>query len=187
MPRAAPFADAVVGSVHRSGDHTFSKACTDRITLLQGLGVEGDAHCGATVRHRYDMKRDPQRANLRQVHLLPSERLAELEAIGFRVAPGELGENISTRGLDLLALPAATRLHLGPEAIVELTGLRNPCVHIENFRKGLLAQMRERRADGSVVRKAGAMAVVVRGGVVRAGDAIEVRLPDGEARPLQPV
>jgi len=174
-------------SVHRSGVHGFSKARCDAILLVRGLGVEGDAHHGATVQHRFDARRDPTRPNLRQVHLLQSELLDDVSSRGFAVGPGDLGENISTRHLDLLALPTGTRLHLGDEAVVEITGLRNPCVHIETFRTGLLAQMRERRADGTIVRKAGVMGVVVHGGTVRAGDVIEVRRPSGDPRPLQPV
>jgi MOSC domain-containing protein YiiM len=180
-------ADPFVVAVHSSGKHEFSKATRDSITLLEGLGVEGDAHFGATVQHRWDMKRDPTRPNLRQVHLIQTELLDEVGAKGFHVLPGDMGENISTRGLDLLGLPTGTRLLIGSDVVVEVTGLRNPCVHIETFRKGLLAQVGERGPDGGYIPKAGVMGVVVCGGTVRPNDRIDVRLPEGERMPLMPV
>jgi MOSC domain-containing protein YiiM len=176
----------VVVSVHKSDKHEFSKEGADSITLLEGLGVEGDAHCGATIQHRYDKQKDPTKPNLRQVHLIHTELLDEVNGRGFRVLPGDMGENISTRGLDLLALPTGTRLHIG-EAIVEVTGLRNPCIHIEKFQKGLLAEMAVRKPGGVFVRKAGVMGIVVRGGVARANDPIVVVMPEGEHSPLKPV
>ena len=177
----------VVTSVHLSPVHKFSKPAQLGIRLLQGLGVEGDAHCGATVQHRYDKSRRPASPNLRQVHLIQAELLDTLEAEGFRVHPGELGENLSTRGIDLTVLPTGTRLLLGDEAVVELTGLRNPCVYIERFKAGLLAQMRIRRPGASVSVRAGVMGVVVRGGHVGAGDAIVVEHPGQPWRALKPV
>lgn len=169
--------DATVLSVGRDGAHRFSKPVAAEIRLLAGLGVEGDAHCGATVKHRSRVAVDPTRPNLRQVHLVQSELFADLAARGFALAPGDLGENVLTRGIDLLALPRGTRLRLGRTALVEVTGLRNPCGQIEAFAKGLLAAVLDRAADGSLIRKAGVMAVVVEGGPVRPGDAIAVGLP----------
>ena len=176
-----------VVAVHRSSSHGFSKHEEDEITLIEGWGVEGDAHAGATVKHRSRVKRDPTAPNLRQVHLLHAELFDELVARGFAVFPGELGENITTRGIELLALPAGTRLQVGPEAEVELTGLRNPCSQIDRFQPGLTAAVLDRDASGAIVRKAGVMAVVCRGGRVRRGDTIVVRLPQGPRHALQPV
>lgn len=164
-------------SVALDDGHRFSKVVRSSVRLLAGLGVEGDAHCGVTVQHRSRVAADPTRPNLRQVHLIQSELFDELAGRGFALAPGDLGENILTHGLDLLALPRGTRLALGADALVELTGLRNPCSQIENFRQGLLAAVLDRAADGSLVRKAGVMAVVLAGGEVRPGDAITVTLP----------
>ena len=164
-------------SVGADNGHRFSKPRRDAIRLLAGLGVEGDAHCGVTVQHRSRVAADPSQPNLRQVHLIQGELFDELAARGFALHPGDLGENILTRGLDLLALPRGTRLTLGPAAVVELTGLRNPCAQIEHFRKGLLAAVLDRAADGSLIRKAGVMAVVLEGGVVTPGDAVVPTLP----------
>lgn len=178
---------ASVLAVHRSGSHSFSKFEEESITLLEGLGVEGDAHAGTTVKHRSRVARDASQPNLRQVHLLQAELFDELVERGHAVFPGELGENLTTRGVDLLALPAGTRLLLGDEAVVELTGLRNPCSQIERFQAGLTAKVLDRDANGALVRKAGVMAVVRRSGVVRAGDPLVVQLPQGPHDPLQPV
>ena len=176
-----------VRAVHASTLHSFSKFTEPAIRLVAGLGVEGDAHAGTTVKHRSRVARNPQAPNLRQVHLLHAELFDELMAAGFAVWPGELGENITTHGIDLLGLPTGTRLHLGDEAIVELTGLRNPCSQIDRFQPGLTANVLERDANGALVRKAGVMAVVRRGGVVRAGDAISVQLPNPPHHALAPV
>lgn len=176
-----------VVAVHRSSSHSFSKFSEDAITLIAGLGVEGDAHAGATVKHRSRVARDPAAPNLRQVHLLQSELFDELVQRGFAVFAGDLGENLTTRGLDLLALPAGTCLRLGAQAEVEVTGLRNPCSQLDRFQPGLMAAVLDRDAAGALVRKAGVMAVVRRGGVVRSGDAIVVQLPPAPHRPLQPV
>lgn len=178
---------ARVLAVHRSGSHTFSKYAEEAITLVEGLGVQGDAHSGRTVKHRSRVARDPSRPNLRQVHLLHAELFDELVERDHAVFPGDLGENVTTRGVDLLALPVGTRLRLGGEAEVELTGLRNPCVQIDRFQHGLMRAVLDRDAAGELVRKAGVMAIVVRGGVVRAGDALEVFLPGGPHRRLEPV
>lgn len=179
--------DATVVSVGRDGAHRFSKAVRGEIRLLSGLGVEGDAHCGVTVKHRSRVAADPTRPNLRQLHLIQSELFDELAERGFSLAPGDLGENVLTRGLDLLALPRGSRLHIGAEAIVEITGLRNPCGQIEAFRPGLLAAVLDRAADGSLVRKAGIMGVVLTGGMVRPGDVITAVLPPAPWQRLERV
>lgn len=176
-----------VRAVHASKLHSFSKFTEPAIRLVAGLGVEGDAHAGTTVKHRSRVARNPQAPNLRQVHLLHAELFDELMAAGFAVWPGELGENITTHGVDLLGLPTGTRLHLGDEAIVELTGLRNPCSQIDRFQAGLMAATLAHDADGRLVRKAGVMAIVLQGGTVQAGDAIRIDLPAGKAEPLEPV
>lgn len=177
---------AVVG-VHRDDGHRFSKPAVDAIRLLEGLGVQGDAHCGRTVQHRSRVRKDPGQPNLRQVHLIAAELHEELARNGFTVGPGDLGENITTRGVDLLGLSTGTRLRLGGAAVVEITGLRNPCVQLDRFQDGLMKAVLGRDADGNVVRKAGVLAVVVAGGEVRAGDSIVVERPSGEHRPLQPI
>lgn len=180
-------ATARVLAVHRSSSHSFSKFAQEAVTLVAGLGVQGDAHSGETVKHRSRVARDPSQPNLRQVHLLQAELFDELVESGFAVWPGELGENITTRDVDLLGLPTGTRLHLGPDAVVELTGLRNPCSQLDQFQRGLTAAVLDRDAAGQLVRKAGVMGVVLAAGEVQAGDAIRVTLPDGPARPLEPV
>jgi len=159
----------------------------EQICLFVGLGVEGDAHCGTIVQHRSRVVRDPTQPNLRQVHLVHAELFEALAAQGFTVSEGQLGENITTRHLDLLSLPVGTLLHLGPSAIVRLTGLRNPCHQLNLFQDGLMAAVLDRRPDGALVRKAGVMGVVVAGGVVQAGDSIAVTLPVGPHRALAPV
>jgi MOSC domain-containing protein YiiM len=178
---------ATVISVGRDDAHRFSKPVLAEIRLLAGLGVEGDAHCGVTVKHRSRVAVDPTRPNLRQVHLMQSELFDELTERGFALGPGDLGENVLTRGVDLLALPRGTRLSLGAEAVVEITGLRNPCGQIEAFRPGLLAAVVERANDGALRRKAGVMGVVVAGGMVRPGDAIGVDRPPQPWHPLERV
>lgn len=178
---------ATVISVGRDDAHRFSKPVLAEIRLLAGLGVEGDAHCGVTVKHRSRVAVDPTRPNLRQVHLIQSELFDELTERGFALGPGDLGENVLTRGVDLLALPRGTRLSLGAEAVVEITGLRNPCGQIEAFRPGLLAAVVERADDGALRRKAGVMGVVVAGGMVRPGDAIGVDRPLPPWHPLERV
>jgi MOSC domain-containing protein YiiM len=173
--------------VFANSAHSFSKHAHTSITLLAGLGVEGDAHCGVTVQHVYDAKKDPDRPNLRQVHLMQAELFDEVNAKGFSVRPGDLGENITTRNLDLLGLPAGTLLHIGETAVVKVTGLRTPCIQIERFQKGLVEAVFERTPGRPVIRKTGVMSVVVVGGVVHPNDSIVVQLPDGERRPLEPV
>jgi MOSC domain-containing protein YiiM len=178
---------AVVTAVSRSPRHRFNKHNEPWIRLLAGLGVEGDAHAGQTVQHRSRKRWTPHLPNLRQVHLIHSELHDELNAVGFRVSPGDMGENVTTRGIDLLALPTGTRLHLGQSAVVEVTGLRNPCVQLDRFRHGLMQATLDRDAEGGLVRKAGIMGVVLADGDVRPGDAIRVELPPEPHRPLQPV
>lgn len=176
----------VVAVSLRAGHH-FGKTPSLSIRLREGLGVDGDGHLGATVQHRSRVRKDPTQPNLRQVHLIHAELFDELRAKGFVVHAGELGENITTSGLDLLALPTGARLHLGPSAVVEITGLRNPCVQIDNFQKGLMAATLDKDAEGKLVRKAGIMGIVIAGGEVRPGDAIGVVLPGAPHRPLEPV
>jgi len=179
--------DGEVTAVSRSEVHAFSKANEGAIRLLAGLGVEGDAHAGETVKHRSRVARDPTQPNLRQVHLIHAELHDELRAAGFHVSAGDMGENVTTRGVDLLALPTGTRLRLGDDALVEVTGLRNPCAQLDRFEPGLMAAVLGRDADGGLVRKAGIMAVVLAGGEVRPGDAISVELPPEPHRALEPV
>jgi MOSC domain-containing protein YiiM len=174
-------------AVHRSGSHSMTKPTTSSIRLLTGLGVEGDAHMGATVQHRSRVARDPSQPNLRQVHLIHAELHDELASRGFSIGPGDMGENITTRGVDLLNLPVGTRLHLGADAVVEVTGLRNPCAQLDGVRPGLMAAVLDRDAEGRLVRKAGIMGIVVADGSVRAGDKIAIALPSGLQRPLEPV
>jgi MOSC domain-containing protein YiiM len=169
--------DASIVAVHRAQLHAFSKRGEPSIRLIAGQGVEADAHCGVTVKHRSRVAVDPTQPNLRQVHLLPSELFDEVAAKGFSVHPGDLGENITTLGIDLLGLPRGTLLHLGTDAVVEVTGLRNPCAQIDAFQPGLLAAVLDRDTDGGLIRKAGIMGIVVAGGVVRPGDVIEAKFP----------
>lgn len=172
-----------VESVSFSSEHGFSKQPRMAIHLLAGQGVQGDAHCGATVQHLYLKRRNPAAPNRMQVHLLQSELLPELSAKGFPVAPGDLGENVLTRGVDLLSLPVGTRLQLGAYAVVELTCLREPCVKLDRFHQGLQQQMHA--TPGSAVRyRAGVMAVVLESGIVRPGDPIRCTLPPAPHRVL---
>ena len=183
---AANIAPKIV-AVSRGASHTFSKAATAHINLIAGHGVQGDAHCGVTVKHRSRVARDPTQPNLRQVHLLHAELFDELAAKGFAVAPGDLGENITTSNMALLGLPSGTRLQLGESAVVELTGLRNPCAQLDHFQPGLMAAVLDRSTQGAVIRKAGVMGVVIQSGWVRPGDLIRVTLPSPPCRDLEPV
>jgi len=170
--------NAKVVSVSLNQAHEFSKPPASEISLLVGQGVEGDAHCGVTVKHRSRVRQDPTQPNLRQVHLLHAELFKELAAKGHAVSPGALGENIATFGIALLELPVGTELSLGDDgAVVRLTGLRNPCVQIDQFRPGLMSAVLDRTPAGELVRKAGVMSIVIRGGVVRPGDLISIVLP----------
>lgn len=177
----------LVVAVSSSPVHEFSKDGQDVVRLLTGLGVQGDSHAGTTVQHRSRVARDPSAPNLRQVHLVHAELHDELRERGFSVRPGDMGENVTTRGVDLLALPTGTRLRLGPDAVVELTGLRNPCVQLDRFQPGLMGAVLDRDERGGLVRKAGVMAVVLAGGEVRPDDVVRVELPAGPHLPLEPV
>jgi MOSC domain-containing protein YiiM len=178
---------ATVMAVSRSPTHTMTKPNTDSIRLLAGLGVDGDAHQGRTVKHRSRLQRFGGSPNLRQVHLIHAELFDELRAAGFAVSPGLMGENVTTRGVDLLALPTGARLHLGPAAIVEVTGLRNPCRQLDKLQPGLMAATLARDDAGNLIRKAGIMAIVLEGGEVKGGDPVRVELPSPPHQPLAPV
>jgi MOSC domain-containing protein YiiM len=174
-------------TVSTSSDHSFTKEVQDSIRLLAGLGVEGDAHSGATVKHRSRVKRDPSQPNLRQIHLIHGELFDELTDKGFELFPGAIGENILTQGLPLLDLPTQTKLHIGETAVVEISGSRNPCWQLDEFQSGLMKAMLERDTDGRLIRKSGVMGIICEGGDVRAGDVIEAALPPKPHKPLEPV
>jgi len=180
-------AQGTVQAVSRSAKHTLVKPGQESITLVAGLGVDGDAHNGTTVKHRSRVARDPSQPNLRQVHLIHAELHEELRAGGFGVQAGQMGENVTTRGLDLLGLPTGARLHLGEAAVVEVTGLRNPCAQLDKIEKGLLAATLDHDEQGNLIRKAGVMGIVLAGGEVRPGDPIRVEFPPEPHRPLEPV
>ena len=175
----------VVAVAARRG-HGVGKTVALTIRLLAGLGAEGDAHCGERVKHRSRARYNPSLPNLRQVHLLHAELFEELAAKGFVIAPGQMGENITTRGIDLLTLPTETQLRIG-DAVIALTGLRNPCIQLERMMPGLMEACLERGADGTLIRKAGVMGIVIAGGDVKAGGAIQVKLPPAPHHPLKPV
>ncbi|MBM3586451.1 MAG: MOSC domain-containing protein [Alphaproteobacteria bacterium] len=179
----APYIQALA----HDGAHRFSKQTAQSPTLLKGFGVEGDAHAGVTVKHRSRVAHDPSQPNLRQLHLLHSEIFEDLAPQGFALKPGDIGENVTTRGLDLLGLGTGTRLCLGTEAVLEITGLRNPCAQLDHFQAGLMAAMLGRDAAGGFIRKSGVMAIVLQGGVLRLGNPIIVIPPAGPHRPLLPV
>jgi len=176
-----------VTAVSCSKGHTLKKPNQDVVRLMTGLGVEGDAHLGVTVKHRSRVARDPSQPNLRQVHLIHEELHDELRAGGFTVEAGQMGENVTTRGVDLLGLPTGTRLHLGPTAVVEITGLRNPCAQLDKVQNGLMSATLDKDADGNLIRKAGIMGIVLTDGEVRPGDVIAVELPPEPHRSLEPV
>jgi len=173
-----------VVAVASDQDHKFSKPARTSIRLIAGLGVEGDAHFGEKVQHLSRIKRDPDSPNLRQVHLIHAELHDELRAKGFPVAPGQMGENVTTRGIDLLGLPENARLHLGTDAIVEVKGLRNPCFKLDGLHTGLMAATLDKDSDGNLIRKAGVMGIVIAGGDVRPGDAIRIEFPAPPHIPL---
>jgi len=180
-------AGAVVTAVSRSPEHTMAKPNQPVIKLVAGLGVAGDAHQGVTVKHRSRVQRDPTQPNLRQVHLVHAELHDDLAARGLPVAAGQMGENVTTRGIDLLGLPTGARLRLGATAVVEITGLRNPCQQLEGIHSGLMAAVLDRDADGALVRLAGIMGIVITGGEVRPGDPVAVELPPPPHSRLAPV
>lgn len=177
---------ARVISVSLDRRHRFSKETVERIHLIAGEGVEGDAHRGVTVKHRSRARFNPTLPNLRQVHLIHAELFDELAGKGFTVKPGELGENVTTRDIDLLGLPTGARLAIG-SALIELTGLRNPCIQMDRFQDGLMQATLDRDAEGNIIRKAGVMGIVLEGGDIQVGDAIAVTLPEGPHRPLEKV
>lgn len=179
--------DGIVVAVSRIPRHRFSKEVVDSVLLVAGHGVDSDAHAGATVQHRSRKRWRPDLPNLRQVHLLHAELLDDLRSRGFDVPAGAIGENVLTRGVNLLALPTGARLRLGPDAVIEVTGLRNPCVQMDRYSDGLMEAVLRREPDGTLARLAGVMGVVLTGGTVRAGDTVGVALPDGELVPLEPV
>ena len=178
---------AIVAAVHRSATHSMSKQPALSFRLRAGLGIEGDAHAGVTVKHRSRVARDPTQPNLRQVHLIHAELHEELREAGFDVTPGLMGENITTRGIDLLALPTGARLRLGPDAIIELTGLRNPCNQLNGLQPGLMNAVLDRDAAGNLIRKAGVMGIVLASGDVRPGDAVGIEIPQITYAALKPV
>ncbi|ADB30712.1 MOSC domain containing protein [Kribbella flavida DSM 17836] len=173
-----------VNSVHLDTKHRFSKPAVPEVRLIEGVGVEGDAHSGATVQHLHLVRKDASAPNLRQVHLIQSELFEELAGAGYAVQPGDLGENITTTGVDLFALPTGTTLHLGDTAVLTLTGLRNPCRQIDKFRTGLLKQVLHKAPGGTVVRRVGVMSVVTTGGTVRPGDPLRLVIPAEPHKPL---
>lgn len=175
----------VVVAVSSSPSHSMSKPNQLFIRLVAGVGVEGDAHAGSTVKHRSRVARDPTQPNLRQVHLVHAELFDELHADGFDVSPGRMGENITTSGIDLLGLAKGSRLHIGSEAVVEVTGLRNPCHQLDRIQPGLMAAVMPKDAAGNLVRKAGIMAIVLVGGEIRPGDPIRAELPAEPRLPLE--
>lgn len=179
--------EARVVAVSRDAAHQFSKPVVSEITLIEGWGVEGDAHAGHTVQHRSRVARDPTQPNLRQVHLIHEELFGEVANAGYTVTAGQMGENITTRGIDLLNLSTGTLLRIGEDAVVRVTGLRNPCQQINGFEPGLLREILGRAEDGSTERKGGVMGVVIAGGIIRPADAISVSRPAGEQVPLIPV
>lgn len=179
--------DGIIIAVSLSATHTMAKPNQDSIFLVTGLGVQGDAHAGATVKHRSRVAQDPRQPNLRQVHLIHAELHDELRDKGFDIAAGQMGENITTRHVDLLGLPTGARLHLGAEAVVEITGLRTPCAQLDGIQQGLMRAAYDQDGDGNLVRKAGVMGIVRRDGAVRVGDAIRVELPPAPHQPLAPV
>ena len=179
--------EGIVAGVFVSGSHTFSKSEQQSITLLPELGIEGDAHCGSTVQHLSERKKYPNRPNLRQLHLIQSELIEELNATGFDVRPGDLGENITTGQIDLPALPQGTLPRRGHTAIVEITGLRTPCFKIERFRKGLRSAVTVHRNAGPPTLKRALLAIVVTGGLVSRDDRIVIHISGGPHRALKPV
>lgn len=176
-----------VTAVSLSSSHSFQKSKQNSIKLIAGIGIEGDTHAGKTVQHRSRVAKDPTQPNLRQVHLIHSELHTELNNAGFNVAAGDMGENITTKGIDLLKLPTDTLLHLGDKAIVKVTGLRNPCAQLNDFQSGLMSAVLDKDESGNIVRKAGIMSVVIAGGIVKPGDNISIELPPKPYRSLERV
>lgn len=178
---------ATVVAVSKNPKHTFSKHKAETVRLIAGFGVEGDTHAGKTDQHRSHVARNPDAPNLRQVHLIHAELHDELKAAGFTIAPGVMGENVTTRGVDLLNLPQGTRLHLGESAVIEVTGLRNPCKQLNGVQEGLMNATLEKKDDGTLIRKSGVMSIVLEGGDIKPGDVIRVVLPPEPHIALEPV
>ena len=178
---------AQVTAVSRSSSHSFSKPICASIHLIEGLGVEGDAHSGKTVKHRSRVALDPSQPNLRQVHLIHSELHDELIEQGFNVAPGVMGENITTKGIDLLGLPRDSLLRIGDEAVIQITGLRNPCKQLDDYQKGLLSAVLDKTPEGELIRKSGVMAIVISGGIIKPDDSIKIQFPEKPHKKLERV
>ena len=177
----------IVRAVSSSPTHSFTKKVQSSVRFLPGLGVEGDAHLGETVKHRSRVARDPNQPNLRQVHMIHCELFNELREKGLAVTPGQMGENVTTQGINLLALPQGTTLRIGVTATIEITGLRNPCKQLDQFQPGLMAAVLDRDLEGNLIRKAGVMGIVLVGGIAQAGDTIHVELPPEPHEALAPV
>ena len=174
-----------VVSVSQCESHNFSKNQVESICLIEGEGIKGDAHCGITVKHRSRVKKDPSQPNLRQVHLIHNELIGELQQKGFDVHPATMGENITTSGIDLLGLPTDAILKIGKQVKIKITGLRNPCVQLDEYQKGLTAAVLDRDKKGNLIRKAGVMGIVIVGGDVKTGDEIQVVLPQVPHKSLE--
>jgi hypothetical protein len=179
--------DGIVKAVSKSSSHTFNKYNCEKINLVKGLGIEGDAHSGKTVKHRSRVARDPLQPNLRQVHLIHAELFEELAENGFDVTAGQLGENITTFDIDLLNLPKNTILKIGQNSEIIITGLRNPCIQIDSIQKGLMKAMLYRDEDGNLMRKSGVMGIVLKGGEIKVGDKIEIKMPKDSFQKLEVV
>jgi MOSC domain-containing protein YiiM len=178
---------ALVTAVNISSTHSFSKFSPSQIKLIAGFGIEEDTHAGKTVQHRSRVAKDPSQPNLRQVHLIHAELHDELKDAGFKISPGDMGENITTRGINLLNLPTDTLLYLGNQAIIKITGLRNPCAQLDHFQPGLMSAVLDKDEAGNIVRKAGVMSIVIFGGIVCPGDDIDIELPPQPYRSLERV
>jgi MOSC domain-containing protein YiiM len=177
---------ATIIALSKSSTHTMRKFNENSLNLLTGLGVEDDAHNGVTVKHRSRVAQDPTQPNLRQIHLIHSELHDELKAKGFNVAYGQMGENITTRGIDLLDLPRGTLLKIG-DAVIEITGLRNPCAQLNGIQDGLMHAVLGRDEQNNLIRKAGIMGIVLNGGTIKVQDSIHVELPSAPFIPLERV
>ena len=176
-----------VVSVSLSPKHSFSKTPAAEIRILADLGVEGDAHAGEQVQHLYRVRKNPNAPNLCQVHLISTEFLDELHTLGFPLQPGEIGENLAVRGINLLTLPVGALLRIGADVVLQITGLRDPCQKLNSLAPGLMKACIARGSDGSVVRKAGVMSLAVTSGTIRPGDPILIELPPGEPLKMGPV
>ncbi len=181
--------NAVLGkvvAVSSSSKHSFSKENKQSINLVEESGVEGDAHFGSTVKHRSRVAQNPNQPNLRQVHLIHSELFEDLKG-RYTIEPGQMGENITTVGINLLDLPTDTLMYIGTTAIVKITGLRNPCAQIDHFKPGLLKAVLDKDTEGNLIRKAGIMGIVLQSGEVKSGDSIRIKLPSKPYKKLERV